>query len=195
MSDKAIKTKEKILNAAEKLFILKGCEKVSIDEICASIQLTKGAFYYHFKTKEDILALLFLPRLDRYLANHYRVSEDTCSGECLLQLARCTLECSRSVGRSVLVRSAGSMLSGQQELLHQEDRIHTQILKNAWERGQREGTIPPDMDIRSFRLAYSSVITGVLLNWAAEKPESDEYTDWDRILGLTVGRVFPFIMK
>ena len=192
MSDKAIRTKEKILNAAEKLFLLKGYEKVSIDEICASIQLTKGAFYYHFKTKEDILALLFLPRLDRYLADHFQVNDDMCSGECILQLARCTFECSRCVGRSVLVQSAGSMLSGQQELLHQENRIHTKILKNAWERGQTEGTIPSDMDIRSFRLAYSSVITGLLLNWAAEKPESDASTDWDKILELTIGRVFPF---
>jgi len=191
MGDKAVRTKEKILQTSEELFLLKGYENVSIDEICASIHLTKGAFYYHFKTKEDILALLFLPRLDRYLEKHYHENEAASSGERILQLAQCTFECGKLVGRSVLAQSATSMLNGQQELLHQEDRIHTHILTGIWEQAQREGTIPKDLDIRHFRLIYSSVITGILLNWAAEKPESDEYTDWDGILRLAIGRVFP----
>ena len=190
-SHKALQTRERILNAAERLFLSKGYENVSIDEICASIQLTKGAFYYHFKTKEDILALLFIPRLDKYLEEHYQVDEEATSGVRILVLAQCTLECGKSVGRSVLARSAMGMLSGQQALLHEEDRIHTQILRDAWLRSKQEGAIPGKADFRTFRLIYSSVMTGILLNWAAESEESDVYTDWDTILRVAVGSVFP----
>ncbi len=191
MGDKAAKTRERILNAAEKLFLSRGYENVSIDEICASIHLTKGAFYYHFKTKEDILSLLFLPRLDRHLEEHYSVDENATSGERILKLAQCTFECGQSVGRSVLAISAAGMLSGQQALLHQVDRIHTQILRDAWERARKESIIPEDTSLRTFMLIYSSVITGILLNWAAELPESDATTDWDMILRTAIGRVFP----
>lgn len=191
MGEKAVKTRQRILNAAEKLFLIKGFENVSIDEICASVQLTKGAFYYHFKTKEDILGLLFLPRLDSYLEAHYRVDSSASSGECLLKLAQCTFECGKMVGRAVLARSAVGMLNGQQEMLHQADRIHTQILADAWERAQRESFLPKAMTLRGFMLTYSSVITGILLNWAAETPQSDAYTDWDEILRVSIGSVFP----
>lgn len=188
---KGRQTRERILNAAERLFLSRGYENVSIDEICASLQLTKGAFYYHFRTKEEIMAHLFIPRLDRYLAEHYHVDDDASAGERLMLLARCTFACGREVGRPVVARSASGMLGGQQFLLHDEGRIHTRILTEAWQRARREGLISEGVDMRTFRLVYSSMLTGVLLNWAAEPEASDADTDWDAIIELMLGRVFP----
>ena len=190
-SVKASKTQQQILNAAQTLFTLRGYEAVSIDEICASIHLTKGAFYYHFKSKEEILAYLFLPRLDQYLAKNYHLPPDARVGERLLELARCTLACARIVGRAVFVYSTNGMLNGQQALLYEPERIHTRILMETWEAARKEGILPESFTFREFSLTYSSVMTGLLINWAAEQPESDASTDWESILSLTVGRVFP----
>jgi AcrR family transcriptional regulator len=48
-------TKKKIFEASLSLFIEKGYENVSIEQIVASLGLTKGAFYHHFVSKDAII--------------------------------------------------------------------------------------------------------------------------------------------
>ncbi len=43
-----------ILQKSFELIYRKGYQATSIDEIIATTQVTKGAFYYHFKTKDDM---------------------------------------------------------------------------------------------------------------------------------------------
>ena len=51
---KAAATRNHILENAFKLIYLKGYQATSIDEIIASTAVTKGAFFYHFKNKEEM---------------------------------------------------------------------------------------------------------------------------------------------
>lgn len=47
-------TRLNILQKAFELIYVKGYQTTSIDEIIATTQVTKGAFYYHFKTKDEM---------------------------------------------------------------------------------------------------------------------------------------------
>lgn len=49
------KTVEKILQISAKLFIEKGYDNTSIQDIVNELQMTKGAIYHHFKSKEELL--------------------------------------------------------------------------------------------------------------------------------------------
>lgn len=51
---KAEATRLMILQKAFELIYGKGYQTTSIDEIIATTQVTKGAFYYHFKTKDEM---------------------------------------------------------------------------------------------------------------------------------------------
>ncbi|CZT56916.1 HTH-type transcriptional regulator TtgR [Eubacteriaceae bacterium CHKCI005] len=52
-------TVERILAAAKKLFLEKGYDKTTIPDIVAELgDLTKGAVYHHFKSKEEIMDAL-----------------------------------------------------------------------------------------------------------------------------------------
>ncbi|CAM4147665.1 TetR/AcrR family transcriptional regulator [Zobellia nedashkovskayae] len=51
---KASNTRHTILEKAFDLIYKKGYQSTSIDEIIATTKVTKGAFYYHFKTKDDM---------------------------------------------------------------------------------------------------------------------------------------------
>lgn len=52
-------TIEKILEAAKKLFLEKGYEQTTILDIVGELGgLTRGAFYHHFKSKEEVLDML-----------------------------------------------------------------------------------------------------------------------------------------
>ena len=46
--------REKILEAALSLIRAKGYAATSVDELCAAAGVTKGAFFHHFKSKEDL---------------------------------------------------------------------------------------------------------------------------------------------
>jgi AcrR family transcriptional regulator len=47
--------KDEILDAAEALFISKGYEAVTIIDILSVVGIAKGTFYYHFKSKAEVL--------------------------------------------------------------------------------------------------------------------------------------------
>lgn len=47
-------TRLNILQKAFELIYTKGYQTTSVDEIIATTQVTKGAFYYHFKTKDQM---------------------------------------------------------------------------------------------------------------------------------------------
>ena len=47
-------TRKKILETAFKLFLEKGYDKVSMNEIIRKADVSKGGFYYHFKSKENL---------------------------------------------------------------------------------------------------------------------------------------------
>lgn len=51
---KAAATRLNILQKAFELVYIKGYQTTSIDEILATTQVTKGAFYYHFKNKDEM---------------------------------------------------------------------------------------------------------------------------------------------
>lgn len=56
-------TQARILEAAVKQFSVSGYNKASVDSICEQAGVSKGAFYHHFKTKQDV----FLALLDGWL--------------------------------------------------------------------------------------------------------------------------------
>lgn len=51
---KAAATRLNILQKAFELIYSKGYQTTSIDDILATTQVTKGAFYYHFKNKDEM---------------------------------------------------------------------------------------------------------------------------------------------
>jgi AcrR family transcriptional regulator len=54
--NKETETPARILDAADRLLSDKGVRAVSLDDIAAAAGLTKRTLYYHFKTKDDLVA-------------------------------------------------------------------------------------------------------------------------------------------
>ncbi len=64
-----------LLNAAESLFAAQGYNAVSVEAICRTAGVSKGAFYHHFGSKQAVfLALLqrWLTRLEQRLQKERR---------------------------------------------------------------------------------------------------------------------------
>lgn len=52
---KGEKRKQELLKIAYDMFLTKGYENTSVDEIIEKAQIAKGTYYYHFKSKEQML--------------------------------------------------------------------------------------------------------------------------------------------
>jgi AcrR family transcriptional regulator len=57
-------TRSKILHTALELFSKNGYDATSIAEICQKAEVSKGAFYYHFPSKQDLFLALMAGWLD-----------------------------------------------------------------------------------------------------------------------------------
>ena len=61
MSDKT--TRDRIVEAADRLFYRQGYEHTSFSDIADAVQISRGNFYYHFKSKDEILDAVINVRL------------------------------------------------------------------------------------------------------------------------------------
>ena len=60
-------TRDRLLNAAEEVFVRDGYEAAQLDAIAAAAGRSKGAVYTHFKSKEDLFLALFEHRTRSYI--------------------------------------------------------------------------------------------------------------------------------
>ena len=57
--------KQQILDTAERLFTSRGFEATSVQDILDEMRLSKGSFYHHYATKEDLLRKICENRAER----------------------------------------------------------------------------------------------------------------------------------
>jgi AcrR family transcriptional regulator len=87
MQQRSEETRAKIMEAAIKLFSLRGYNKASVDDICEEAGISKGAFYHHFKSKQT----LFLALLDGWLEfvdNAIEATQDKTVPETFMQMTQ-----------------------------------------------------------------------------------------------------------
>jgi AcrR family transcriptional regulator len=85
MQQRSEETRTKIMESAIKLFSNSGFNKASVDDICGEAGISKGAFYHHFKSKQE----LFLALLDGWLQtidNAIEASKDMTVPETFMQM-------------------------------------------------------------------------------------------------------------
>ena len=67
------KTRERIVDAAQALVYRHGFAATSVDKVIEGAEITKGAFFYHFKSKADLGRALIQRYADRDLAHLERI--------------------------------------------------------------------------------------------------------------------------
>jgi AcrR family transcriptional regulator len=65
-----------LIDCAQALFLAKGYEKTTINDVIAATALSKGAFYHHFRAKEDLLAAIAARFAGQALAYAETVRDD-----------------------------------------------------------------------------------------------------------------------
>ncbi|MFC8511395.1 ScbR family autoregulator-binding transcription factor [Streptomyces sp. NPDC057411] len=140
--ERAIQTRKEILRAAAVVFDKSGFAGASINRILAEADLTAGALYFHFKSKEDLARAVMNAQPDSIIP--------WLSSEGLQRLVDITLVWAHQLQTDVLLR-AGVRLTSEQgsfgfrDIAPYQDwsRIMADCLRVAEEKGELQAGIEP----------------------------------------------------
>ncbi|MDD4017118.1 MAG: TetR family transcriptional regulator [Kiritimatiellae bacterium] len=192
----AEKTRLRILRAALTLFVEKGYERTTFPDVARHIGLTKGAVYWHFKNKPDLLAELVVFMTERHTAQLARVLSHPATLDSLEALTdyfvrrACLIVDSPTNRRFFLMVRRLDWSSSQFVPVHQRiRRVSTMpyaIVFSALEGMRRTGVIRRDTDLA----AVSSVVMVIWLGLLEHALTRCLETDLERALRLGLQAVF-----
>ncbi|BDY06203.1 TetR family transcriptional regulator [Ferrimonas sp. YFM] len=163
----AEKTRQQLLDSAMKLFSEKGVAKTTLAQIAADAEMTRGAIYWHFEDKADLLHALFersiTPEAERLW--HSMTEEGADPLKCLLQASHTFwLELNtESTLKQVMMlyRQAEQVpeLAEKLDEMHcQEDSHMYQALKLASE----QGALHPQMSVETAFTLFHTLHGGMV---------------------------------
>ena len=187
----AQETRNSIMDAAARVFGVKGVARTSLDDIAREAGVTRGAIYWHFANKEallnslwDQILLLYAPMAQ---ASQAQDEPDPLGKMKNLYLALFNgmVEDQRQqqLFRLLFDDSSHSKETEAMRLRHiqlRRERLHgIQItLNNAKERGQ----LPPNLDVRQGAISVLVFVHGLIANWIATPDMFDIKKEGERFI-------------
>jgi len=207
----AAERKDELVDCAQALFFAKGYEATTIADIIARAGLSKGAFYHHFESKEDLLDAL----TERIARAMIAAARDILEDESLDALTRLNRFMARG---GQWKREAAPMLGAiyasvfkpenavlYQRMVQSAIAAITPVLTRIIEQGKREGTfdIPDSQIVAEILIHLSNARQAVMADAMQATAEGDvdhavevlekrlgvEQKIIDRILGVPEGSV------
>ncbi|WP_298447041.1 TetR family transcriptional regulator [uncultured Marinobacter sp.] len=181
----AQRTREQLIDAAEMVFHRKGVAQTSLNDIAQEAQLTRGAFYWHFKNKQDI----FKAMLDRQTLSFKQTIQEmdrTTGADQQDPLARLResilfvineIECNPNRRRVYEIIFQKCEITAQSEpigtLLKENALIGSARMRKTFGTAMQEKILPENLDIESAIVHLQAQVTGALYLWLL-MPESFE---------------------
>ena len=156
--DKSQAMREKILNTATQLFIQKGSEKTSMQDIAQTAGISKGAIYHHFKSKDEIVLAVIRSRqelMEEEMKQWLKATENLTGREQLQTILKSNLESQTARAIDGIVdeyeQDAGFILTMMRDNL----RIGAPLVSDIIKKGMADGSIQaqyPDQTAEVFLL-------------------------------------------
>ena len=156
--DKSQAMREKILNTATQLFIQKGSEKTSMQDIAQTAGISKGAIYHHFKSKDEIVLAVIRSRqelMEEEMKQWFKATENLTGREQLQAILKSNLESQTARATDGIVgeyeKDAGFILTMMRDNL----RIGAPLVSDIIKKGMADGSIQtqyPDQTAEVFLL-------------------------------------------
>jgi AcrR family transcriptional regulator len=174
-------SRERILAAAVSVFAHKGFQRASLDEIAAEAHLTKGAIYWHFRSKNDLFTSLLEYRFQQHTA--------PLAEELALALAAPTTQARQQAIATMLrdmlnrfhdnaawprlylefvSQTRDAQIASSMAQLYDHARL---LAKQMIERLVEADITDPDLDADTVSIFWCALIDGFMLAWVM-KPET-----------------------
>ncbi|MEO8599476.1 MAG: TetR family transcriptional regulator [bacterium] len=189
--EKALETRERILDAAEDVFHAKGVSNTSLADVADAADVTRGAIYWHFKNKADLFDAM-CQRIRLPMQTLCDAMTDENNGDPLGELRttcrflfRETVENPHHnrvldilIHKCEFVDPADPIFIRQQDWMQQCMINNRLLLSNAIAKGQ----LPATLDVRLASVMLHALISGLLTTWLFAPDRFDLIQDGEKII-------------
>jgi len=191
--EEAQQTREQLIDAAEIVFHRKGVAQTSLNEIALEAGLTRGAFYWHFKNKQEI----FKAMLDRQMAPLEElgpITDESDETDPLAHLRESLLFVIRELEQDPRRRRVYEIvfqkceMTAQNEpmgtLLRQSILVGSDRMRVSFNNAIKQKQVPANLDIDSAITHLHVQITGIIYLWLLLPDKFDLQTQATRMIDL-----------
>jgi AcrR family transcriptional regulator len=185
----AIETRKKLFYSAVRLFHSHGYHNVTIDDIAREANTSKGAFYFHFKSKESVIIEAIREVDNRYQEWYDALSNDSTAIEQILMFSNKVFSHAKSFGiivEKVLYTSQIRADNDDKRLLNDESRAIFTIFSKIIQRGQEIGELRTDYSADELTRVVTRWIRSVIYNWCLYNGGYDLVEDGSRFFSFSL---------
>lgn len=168
-------TEKRILESAEKLFLEKGYENTTIQDIVDDLgDLSKGAIYHHFKSKEDIIEAVTTSKYASIDFAEYLKDEPTG----LAKLQKLVLFCLTDTAQQELLAAAPTLMMNPKMLSMELKSIQTEIAPMVLpfiEEGIQDGSITTEYPRQAAEVFL--ILSNIWINPLVFSVEEEEFVN------------------
>ena len=163
-------TRRHIYECASRLFIERGYENVTIEDVAAEANVSVGAFYHHFKSKQEIFALHHQSQDELYQQFYDQVlcAPEHAASPALDKLRLFIpyiIQVSVSHGVEYICAVYPNLLSNSRFGADMVNRPYFQLLLRTVRQGQLEGSLRPELTAESVVNNITILIRGCIWDW------------------------------
>ncbi|MDF2949884.1 MAG: TetR family transcriptional regulator [Sedimentibacter sp.] len=171
-TQQANQTKKRIIDSARELFVERGYYGVTVEDIIKKANSSKGGFYTHFKTKEELI-INMLPMVDEAYTSfsqsnkEYESVNDKISS--FINYVFVMME--KDIGLEFISAIYSSQIKDltTQRFLIESDRVYYHVFNGLIEEGQGKGEITKDLSAEDIISIITTCIRGVIYDWCLKK--------------------------
>jgi TetR/AcrR family transcriptional regulator, acrAB operon repressor len=174
--DEAQETRNRILDAAERIFSEHGVSRTSLEEIAEKAGVTRGAIYWHFKDKSDLFAAM-VNRVTLPMEAMVAKSSDESVEDPLDALKDCAVSALKRTATDPQCQRVFDVVTHKCEYLGDMAGVARRI--SAIQRGcvdrseqairnaVKRGILPANLNPRLAAIGLDALLFGLISNWLA----------------------------
>lgn len=191
-------TRDRILAAAGRVFARKGFRAASLDEVAQDAGLTKGAIYWHFRSKNDLFFALLDHKFDQYTAPvpeelRIAISSTADPRVALTMLLKANFARLRAdpdwprLYLEFIAQARDDSLRAQLAKFHEASLA---LVAGYMRAMQDAGLAPADQDANTLAVFWSALYDGLLLKWIIDR-DADLDSEIEQIVALLARGILP----
>lgn len=194
MQERSLATRMMITAAAQRQFAARGYEKTSVAGICAEAGVSKGAFYHHFQSKQELFNLLlqdWLSGIRREMNDLLAETSDMQSGLARLaeQYRQVLLSSSQHLPLLLEFWRAGMQDAAVKQAATQPYRDYQRLFAAVIARGVRSGVFG-EVDADVTARMFMALGMGILLQGMLAEDDGSLGDSADQLVNLMMNSLY-----
>lgn len=183
--------KEELVSAGIELFKNEGFEKVTVDQICQECGVTKGSFYHHFHSKNELLLSYYNFLLSRPIVMMTDVMKEEQAKEQLWKAIEYSIDATVALGPDLLFHmlvadmyQGSRLLSPYYDEENEDTEEYVKLILILIQKCQQKGEVHRETPPKELWFAYVSGLIGIAVNWSSAKGEYDQKKELRRLFDI-----------